>query len=159
MEPPNGDNGKGFHTSGATLSIGTLQPDQPGRAHLEWSWTPSGWGSSGILQAQNTEHQQALTNQDVSSWRGSHNLLTVQPQTGNFVPLSLSSYPSDGKGDHRTRGTVPSSTSETPWRVSCKVSQFRGSRDLELGMQRGSNRKAKRSWGGHWNFPRMWSGG
>ena len=29
--------GKGLHFGGATLSMGILKLDQPGRAHLEWS--------------------------------------------------------------------------------------------------------------------------
>ena len=32
--------GKGFHFGRATVSMGILKLDQPGRAHLEW--TPSG---------------------------------------------------------------------------------------------------------------------
>lgn len=61
-------------------------------------------GLISLLHAQNTEHQQAMKNQDVSSWRGSHNQLTIQPQIGNSVPLSLSSYLSDGVGITGTKG-------------------------------------------------------
>lgn len=76
-------------------------------------------GLISLLHAQNTQHQQTLNNQDVSSWRGSHNQLTVQPQTGssvplklssvqpqtsNSVPLGLSSYRSDGVGITATKG-------------------------------------------------------
>ena len=61
-------------------------------------------GLISLLHAQNTEHQQALNNQDVSSWRGSHYRLTVQPQIGSSVPLGLSAYLRDGVGITGTKG-------------------------------------------------------
>lgn len=60
--------GKGFHSGAATLSVGTLWPDQPGRqpslrgVELDSFWLGSSW----LLQAQSPEHQQGLTS------RGSH---------------------------------------------------------------------------------------
>lgn len=51
--------GKEFHSGGATLSVGTLQPDR--------SWTPYGGGSSWLPQAQSAEQQQ-----DKPSWKGRH---------------------------------------------------------------------------------------
>lgn len=99
---PSGDNGKEFHSGKATLSVGTLQPNWAGRVYLQKCGAGSllaeaHLGSCGH-RAQNTSRvTQGLINQDAPFQRGNHHQLTVQAQTCNLVPLSPSSYLSDGE--------------------------------------------------------------
>ena len=104
MELQNGDYGERIplwqsHSVNGDPEAGPAW-DSPSGMELDSFWL----GLISLLHAQNTEHPQALNNEDVSSWRGSHYRLTVQPQTGNSVPLGLSAYRRDGVGITGTKG-------------------------------------------------------